>query len=67
MEDFLSSCVDRYLELAGPGTKMTIVATPFLIKHMNQSLVRKPLHPGSAITCLGASVLSRPNLRLTAP
>eukprot|EP00972_Heterocapsa_arctica_P096335 14212642-Heterocapsa_arctica.AAC.1 len=49
MEDFLSSCVDRYLELASPGTKMKIVATPFLIEDMNQSPVRKPLHPGAAI------------------
>eukprot|EP00972_Heterocapsa_arctica_P054096 7971987-Heterocapsa_arctica.AAC.1 len=51
MEDFLSSCVDRYLELAGPGAKMTIVATPFLTEDMNQSLARKPLQPGTAIHC----------------
>eukprot|EP00972_Heterocapsa_arctica_P017280 2552469-Heterocapsa_arctica.AAC.1 len=30
---------------------MKIVATPFLTEDMNQSLVCKPLHPGSAITC----------------
>eukprot|EP00972_Heterocapsa_arctica_P068611 10137948-Heterocapsa_arctica.AAC.1 len=51
MGDFLTSCVDRYLELAGPGTKMKTVATPFLIEDMNQSLVRKPLHPGPSIEC----------------
>eukprot|EP00972_Heterocapsa_arctica_P047619 7023651-Heterocapsa_arctica.AAC.1 len=51
MEDFLTSCIDRYLELAGPGTKMNTVATLFLTEDMNQSLVRKPLHPGSALTC----------------
>eukprot|EP00972_Heterocapsa_arctica_P064768 9556095-Heterocapsa_arctica.AAC.1 len=38
MEDFLTSCVDRYLELAGPGTLMKVVATPFLTEDMNQSL-----------------------------
>ena len=31
MEDFLSSCVDRYLELAGNGVKLRTVATPFLV------------------------------------
>eukprot|EP00972_Heterocapsa_arctica_P024779 3655055-Heterocapsa_arctica.AAC.1 len=30
---------------------MKIVATPFLSEDMNQSLARKPLHPGSAIHC----------------
>eukprot|EP00972_Heterocapsa_arctica_P076297 11255855-Heterocapsa_arctica.AAC.1 len=30
---------------------MKVVATPFLTEDMNQSLVRKPLRPGSAITC----------------
>ena len=30
MEDFLSSCVDRYLELAGNGVKLKTVTTPFL-------------------------------------
>eukprot|EP00972_Heterocapsa_arctica_P012001 1759114-Heterocapsa_arctica.AAC.1 len=51
MEDFLNSCVDRHLELAGPGTKMKTVATPFLTQDMNQSLVRKPLHHGPSIEC----------------
>eukprot|EP00972_Heterocapsa_arctica_P018972 2800596-Heterocapsa_arctica.AAC.1 len=30
---------------------MKIVATPFLTEDMNQSLVRKPLHPGSSVAC----------------
>ena len=30
MEDFLSSCADRYLELAGNGVKLRTVATPLL-------------------------------------
>eukprot|EP00972_Heterocapsa_arctica_P031994 4712909-Heterocapsa_arctica.AAC.1 len=51
MEDFLSSSVDRYLELAGPGAKMKLVATRFLTEDMNQSLVRKPLHPGPSVEC----------------
>eukprot|EP00972_Heterocapsa_arctica_P045295 6686019-Heterocapsa_arctica.AAC.1 len=51
MEDFLTSCVERYLELAGPGTKMRTVATPFLADDQNKSLVRKPLHEGPCIEC----------------
>ena len=49
MEDFLTSCVSRYLELAGPGTKLRAVSTPFLAEDMNTSLVRKPLHEGPSI------------------
>ena len=30
MESFLGSCVDRYLELAPPGTKLKSVPTPFV-------------------------------------
>eukprot|EP00972_Heterocapsa_arctica_P028431 4180795-Heterocapsa_arctica.AAC.1 len=51
MEDFLASCVERYLELAGPGTKMRTVSTPFLADDQNLLLVRKPLHPGPCIAC----------------
>ena len=29
MEDFLSSCVQKYVELAGPGTKVKPYSTPF--------------------------------------
>ncbi len=51
MEDFLTSCVERYLELAGPGTKMKHVATPFLPDDQNLSLCRKPLVEGPSIEC----------------
>ena len=30
MEDFLDSCVDKYVELAGPGTTVKPCPTPFL-------------------------------------
>eukprot|EP00972_Heterocapsa_arctica_P038976 5741275-Heterocapsa_arctica.AAC.1 len=51
MEDFLTSCVERYMELAGPGTKLRLVSTPFLADDQNLSLVRKPLRPGPCIEC----------------
>eukprot|EP00972_Heterocapsa_arctica_P053986 7952323-Heterocapsa_arctica.AAC.1 len=60
MEDFLTSCVDRYLELAGPGTKMITVATPFLADDQNTSLVRKQSENRNtrapALNALGASI-----------
>eukprot|EP00972_Heterocapsa_arctica_P102238 15064754-Heterocapsa_arctica.AAC.1 len=58
-EDFLTSCVDRYLELAGPGTKMNIVATPFLTKDMNQSLAEPKAGRSAAVAaCLGPHAIN---------
>eukprot|EP00972_Heterocapsa_arctica_P013002 1909668-Heterocapsa_arctica.AAC.1 len=51
MEESLVSRVERYLELAGPGTKMKHASIPFLADDQNQSLVRKPLHPGPCVEC----------------
>eukprot|EP00972_Heterocapsa_arctica_P000567 83555-Heterocapsa_arctica.AAC.1 len=51
MEDFLNSCVDRYLELAGSGTKMKQFATHVLADDQNISSVRKPRHEGPSIEC----------------
>eukprot|EP00972_Heterocapsa_arctica_P071713 10593744-Heterocapsa_arctica.AAC.1 len=51
MEDSLASCVDRYLELAGPGTKIKHASSHFLADDQNKSLVRKPLRPGPCVEC----------------
>eukprot|EP00972_Heterocapsa_arctica_P078959 11642410-Heterocapsa_arctica.AAC.1 len=56
MEDFLTSCVDRYLELAGPGTKMKTVAAPVLADDQNLSLVRNRYTRAPALNVLGASI-----------
>ena len=45
MEDFLTSCVDRYLELAGDGVKLRIVTTPFLVEDQGTSPQGAPSHP----------------------
>ena len=51
MEDFLTSCVNRYLELAGEGVKMRNVATPFLVEDQGLSPQGSPSHPGEYSEC----------------
>ena len=51
MEDFLSSCVDRYLELAGNGVKLKTVATPFLNEDQGISPQGAPCEPGPFCEC----------------
>ena len=51
MEDFLTSCVDRYLELAGDGVKLRTVATPFLVEDQGTSPQGAPSHPGPYSEC----------------
>ena len=51
MEDFLSSCVDRYLELAGNGIKLKTVATPFFNEDQGTSPQGAPCEPGPSCEC----------------
>jgi hypothetical protein len=52
MEDFLASCVERYVELAGPlQSPLKYVATPFLADDQNLSQFRKPNSEGPSIKC----------------
>ena len=51
MEDFLTSCVDRYLELAGNGVKLRIVATPFLVEDQGISPQGAPNQSGPLSEC----------------
>ena len=48
---FLSSCVDRYLELAGNGVKLRTVATPFLVEDQGTSPQGAPCEPGPYSEC----------------
>ena len=49
--DFLSSCMDRYLELAGNGGKLRTVATPFLVEDQGTSPQGAPCEPGPYSEC----------------
>ena len=51
MEDFLASCVDRYLELAGNGVKLRTVATPFLVEDQGTSPQGAPNQSGPFSEC----------------
>ena len=51
MEDFLASCVDRYLELAGNGVKLRTVATPFLVDDQGISPQGAPSQSGPFSEC----------------
>ena len=51
MEDFLTSCVDRYLELAGNGVKLRTVATPFLVEDQGISPQGAPSQSGPFCEC----------------
>ena len=51
MEDFLTSCVDRYLELAGDGVKLRTVATPFLVEDQGISPQGAPNQSGPFSEC----------------
>ena len=51
MEDFLSSCVDRYLELAGNGVKLKSVTAPFLNEHQGTSPQGAPCESGPFCEC----------------
>ena len=55
IEDFMQSCVHRYIELGnklGETINMRKVATPFLTEKQNESPQGRPSHPGEgAIHC----------------
>ena len=51
MGDFLSSCVDRYFELAGNGVKLRTVANFFLVEDQGTSTQGAPSHPGPFSEC----------------
>ena len=51
MEDFLSSCVDRYLGLAGNGIKLKTVATPILNEDQGTSPQGPPCESGPFCEC----------------
>ena len=51
MEDFLSSGVDRYLELAGNGVKLKTVATPFPNEDQGTSSQGAPCESGTFCEC----------------
>ena len=51
MEDFLTSCVDRYLELARNGVKLRSVATPFLVEDQGISPQGAPSQSGPFSEC----------------
>ena len=63
MEDFLSSCVDRYLELAGNGVKLKTVATPFLAEDQGTSPQGAPCEPGPCCECPGCKHTFPANVR----
>ena len=56
MEDFLTSCVDRYLELAGDSAKLRTVTTPFLVEDQGTSPQGSPSHPGPFSEARGVSI-----------
>ena len=58
MEDFFTSCVDRYLELAGNGVKLRTVTTPFLVEDQGTSPQGAPVIPVHIANARGVSILS---------
>ena len=53
MEDFLGSCVTRYLELAGPGTRLKAVNTSFIPEETKDS------HAGKPSSATGVTILCK--------
>ena len=51
MEAFLTSCVDRYLELAGSGYKLRHAATPFLADDPANSPAAAPQPGSNGVAC----------------
>ena len=51
MQDFLSSCVKRYLELAGNDVKLKTVSTPFLNEGQGTSPQGAPCESGPCCEC----------------
>ena len=51
MEEFLGSCVERYVELAGGGVKLRAVGTPFLHDDQANSYHGRPQPGGASIEC----------------
>ena len=51
MEDFLTFCVDRYLELARNGVQLRTVATQFLVEDQGISPQGAPNQPGPFSEC----------------
>ena len=51
MEAFLTSCVDRYLELAGSGYKLRQAATPFLVDDPANSPAAAPQPGSNGVAC----------------
>ena len=50
MEQFLRSCVDRYLEVAG-DVKLNKVVTPELHEETKNHVSRKPAREGPSVVC----------------
>jgi len=51
MEEFLGSCVDRYVELAGGDVKLRAVGTPFLHDDQANSYHGRPQPGGASVEC----------------
>ena len=51
MEDFLKSCVERYVELAGTSARIKNVTTPFLTEDQNTSPQGAPCAKGPHVEC----------------
>ena len=51
MQEFLESCVARYLELAGPGVKLKHVRTPFLSEEPHDADGRRPQPGPDPVEC----------------
>jgi hypothetical protein len=46
MENFWDSCVQRYVELAGPNVRLKVVPTPFLIEDVEKGPAGAPCATG---------------------
>ncbi len=51
MESFWDSCVQRYIELAGPTVRMKVVPTPFLVEDSGKGPAGAPCATGPVAEC----------------
>ena len=61
MEQFLRSCVDRYLEVAG-DVKLNKVVTPELHEETKNHVSRKPAREGRQSCVIGVTILRPPTV-----
>ena len=61
MEQFLRSCVDRYLEVAG-DVKLNKVVTPELHEETKNHVSRKPAREGRQSCAIGVTILCPPTV-----